>query len=378
MSTLNYDRILSQFNVPVVQERNYWLVRTDGGIHYDDFIINGYIAIGWDYISKDLFEKKTKTEIKSLIRNQEQVAPTQDDDEDEESQERGLNGRVTAIYNKLDRFINEFSVGDVVIIPSKNADRISIGVISSDIFEDPNYVSNYLAENPTTDIGLCSYKKRRKIKWIRGIDKKRIDVYLIKAFSSHHAISDVNEYADYINRELYSVYRTGDSIHSIIRAGHPKGLSFTELKSLIMLLESSMNEISIATGIPCDLSQLQVKLNIHSPGIIEFVCDIATCGVVIATTMLAWNHLRNGGKLKINLKIKDCVDFSVEAETLGTAGRENEALALKNDHKIKELTLSNAQAVRELNHRLDMSLPQIDLNTDALNIESEHPVEEPR
>ena len=378
MLAQNADYILSQFNMPEIQDRNYWLVRTDSGIHYDDFIVNGYIAIGWDYISKEIFAKKTKAEIKDLILEQERVSPTVDDDEDEDTQGRGLNGRVTAIYNKLNRFINEFSVGDVVIIPSKNTDRVSIGIISGDLIEDSDYVSNYLNQNPTTEIRLCPYRKRRSVNWIKGISKGQIDIYLAKAFSSHHAISDINEYADYINRELYSVYRTTDSIHSIIRAGHPNGLSFTELKSLIDLLESSMKETAQATGIQCDLSQLQVKLNIHSPGIIEFVTAIGGCGAVIAMTMFAWNNLKNGGKIKLNFQIGNYVNFSAEAETLGTAGRKNEAAAIENDRQIKELTITNAQAVREISHKLDMSIPKIDLKSEILNIEAEHPVKESR
>lgn len=63
------NQILSQCNgIEYVQERKYWLVRTDGGIHYDDFITNGYIAIGWDYISVDSFNKKTSLKLKLSLQ----------------------------------------------------------------------------------------------------------------------------------------------------------------------------------------------------------------------------------------------------------------------------------------------------------------------
>ena len=52
MSTdLNVSDILSLFNVPKIEERNYWLVRTDGGNYFEDFTRNNYIAIGWDYLT---------------------------------------------------------------------------------------------------------------------------------------------------------------------------------------------------------------------------------------------------------------------------------------------------------------------------------------
>ena len=44
------------FGIPIVEERNYWLVRTNSGRHYQDFTTNSYIAIGWDYISVNMIE----------------------------------------------------------------------------------------------------------------------------------------------------------------------------------------------------------------------------------------------------------------------------------------------------------------------------------
>lgn len=37
------ESILEQFNVPYVQPRKYWLVRTDSGSHYEDFTLTGLI-----------------------------------------------------------------------------------------------------------------------------------------------------------------------------------------------------------------------------------------------------------------------------------------------------------------------------------------------
>lgn len=366
--------LLEQCNFPEVQERKYWLVRTDSGVHYDDFVINNYIAIGWDYITKEMFERKTETDIKSIILSQERVSPTQKDDEDDLS-ERGIAGRVTSVYNKLNRFICEFSEGDVVVIPSKNTERVSIGVITGPVKEDSNYVSNYLDKNPETEISLCPYKKRRAVNWVKNITKNQIDVYLIKAFSSHHAISDISEYADYINRELYSIYRTNDSIHSIIRAGHPCGMNLNELKSLIDLLEGTMQETAQATGIPYDPNKIQVKLNIHSPGIIEIVTALGAIGVLVAISMLTWNHVKNGGKLKVGLKIGDKIDFSAEAESPGIEGRKIEAQKLEYDHQIKEFVFSQEQKLRELSYRLDMTIPEISLKNEVLSIEPENPVD---
>ena len=366
--------ILEQCDCPEVKQRNYWLVRTDSGAHYDDFATNDYIAIGWDYITREMFERMSENEIKAIIQTQERVSPTKEDDE-ELSPDRSLSGRVTAVYNKLHRFICEFREGDIVLIPSKNTSRVSIGIITGPVEENPNYVADYLCANPSTELSLCPYKKRRSVSWIKGISKDRIDVYLVKAFSSHHAISDINDYADYINRELYSFYRTDDSIHSIIRAGHPNGMSLNELKSLIDILEGTFQEASRATGIPYDANQFQIKLNIHSPGIIEIVCGLAGCGGLLAVSMLAWNHVKNGGKLKFNMKIGNALEISAEAETLGIEGRRNEVKKMELDYQVQELNLSKGQRLRELSHTLEMEIPEINIKEDVLNIEFEDSVE---
>ena len=38
----------------ITKERQIWFIRTNGGLYYDDFITNKYVALGWDAVSKDL------------------------------------------------------------------------------------------------------------------------------------------------------------------------------------------------------------------------------------------------------------------------------------------------------------------------------------
>lgn len=371
------NQLLTQLGVETVQERKYWLVRTDGGINYEDFTINNYIAIGWDYISVEAFKERSESDIKAIITRQEETAPTRDEDEEEGEQAKGLAGRVTSIYNKLNRFICEFSIGDIVIIPSRNTNRISIGVIDSEVEENPNYASEYIKENPETMIALCPYTKRRSVRWLRSITKESIDVYLVKAFSSHHAISDLSDYADYINRELYPIYTRNNNIHSIIRTGHKDGLTFGELKSLIDLFAETMDTVSVAVNTHYDINDVKVKLNINSPGVIEIIAALSGTGILVAMAMMAWNHVKSGGKLKINLKIKEAVEFSAETESLGIEGRRNEAKRIEADRQIREITLSNELKLRELNQRLEMDIPQIGTSTDTLTIEPENFVDNP-
>lgn len=345
---LNTDTLYKQLRIPKIDERNYWLVRSNGGEYYDDFFIHKYIAIAWDYISLAIMNNKNEGEIKAIIDLNEKSQPTKNELTEEE-----LNaGVVTTIYNKIYRFTKEFKTGDVVLVPSKNSEFISIGIIESEVYEDPSYIIDYLEENPLTEITLCPYSKRRKVNWLRQISKSKLDIYLSKAFSSHHAISSVNEYAEYIDRNIYSIYLKGQEMHSTLHAGHPNGLTLRELVELSSSLESSLMDLSENFGLEYRNDNYMVKINIHSPGLMEFIGIGAGAGVCISILMFAINNLRNGGKFKIGLKVDSVsgnVEFSLESETKGERGR---------DFEFKELELRHQEELLKLVEDLQIKSPE--------------------
>ena len=64
-----------------------------------------------------------------------------------------------------------------------------------------------------------------------------MDIYLLKGFSSQHALSNMDEYASFIDRTIYGIYSKGNDIHTTIHAGHPDGLTLKGLVNLSSLLE---------------------------------------------------------------------------------------------------------------------------------------------
>ena len=45
-------QILNILNIEQIpKERNYWLIRTESGKFYFDFLENNYVSIGWDEFS---------------------------------------------------------------------------------------------------------------------------------------------------------------------------------------------------------------------------------------------------------------------------------------------------------------------------------------
>lgn len=247
-------------------------------------------------------------------------------------------------------------MNDIVLVPSKDSDRISIGVIKSTVYEDSQYVQNYLSEDPNTELTLCPYFKRRKVQWIKHLTKQTADIYLMKAFNSQHALSKMNDYAPYIDRTIYPIYKKNDEVHSTLHAGHPNGMSLKELSDLALNLNSAIADISEQCELPIKEKEIQVKLNIHSPGLIELIGYGAAAGVFVSILMFSINHLINGGKLNLSFKKDDKgnIDFSVDAETKGLKGRaeERKKLELKEQAQmatlIKELDVKNPELISDV------------------------------
>lgn len=346
------NNLLSLLNIPVVPENiHYWIIRTNGGDYYDDFILHNYISISWDYISLNILYNKNDDEIKRLIEIYEKNSTLKEDSDDES--DGTTKGKITAILNKINRFVFEIDKGDIILIPSKNSDRITIAEVSGDVYETENYVETYLQANPTTEIVPCPYRKRRKIKILKTITKGQMDIYLAKGFNSQHALSNMDEYAPYINRTIYNIYSKGDELHTTLHAGHPNGLTLKELIEFSTQLEKAASSIAQQCEIPFDSSQVEVKLNIHSPGLIELIGSLSGAGIVISLLMFSVNNLINGGKLNISYK-RDAqtgkTDFSVTSETSGISG---------NAQKSKRIELKEKEELLELVNKLDVKTPEV-------------------
>lgn len=344
--------LAKEMNIPVVEDRHYWFVRTTGGTHYEDFTTNGYISIGWDYLSIEYFRKNPEEVVKKQIEKSERNQPTEAEDSRGESG-RALKQAVTMIYNKIDRFVNQFNLGDVVLVPSKNSEKLAIGIITSDVYEDSTYVQKFIVLNPDSEIVPCPYYKRRNVKWIKGIEKSQIDIFLAKALNAQHSISNIDDCASLINRSIYNFYATDTDIHAIIHAGHPDGLSLKELKDLVNALDAGLAMGADVAGENYDPNQIDVKITIHSPGLLEICGLIATSGLTISVMLFALSHYRHGGKAKGKFQCKFGemeLSFEYDHESKGE---------LEYQQGAKKLNAEILENLISLEKKLDITYPEI-------------------
>lgn len=345
--------ILELLKIPKIsKERHYWIIRTNGGEYYDDFILHQYISISWDYVSLNVLYNQSEDEIKRLIDVYEKNTTVSNNELDDEN-DGSSKGKVTSIFNKLNRFVFEIDKGDIVLIPSANSDRITLAEVTGDVFETQNYVETYLKENPDTEINPCPYYKRRKISTLKTITKKEMDIYLAKGFNSQHALSNMDEYAPFIDRTIYGIYSKGNELHTTIHAGHPSGLSLKELVSLSDTLEKTVSSLAKQCEIPFDSSEIEVKLNIHSPGLIELISYAAAGGIVLSIFAFSINNIINGGKFNLSLRrdasTKD-IEFTINSESPGIRG---------NNQTDKKIELDSKSELLKLVNDLDIKSPDI-------------------
>lgn len=123
-------------------EAKYWMVRTMGGDFYKEYVEDGFIAIGYNEITlQDLIQlpesdSLSREIIEAKLKNNNQELKN-----------------TSYPASQLLRFMREMNIGDFVIVPAKNSQYVSFGIITSDVYE---------AEDRFLHLeGLCPYAKHR-------------------------------------------------------------------------------------------------------------------------------------------------------------------------------------------------------------------------
>lgn len=265
MKDFDIKEIIKSLSV-INNKRNYWFIRTHGGDFYKTFIENSYVAIGYDSINLSLIKNAAndKSGKKYLAEVIKQQFP-------EES-------KPGYIGNQLIDFSYNIKKGDVVIIPSESSSRISIG----EVLETPVYeLKNNLGEND------CPYLKRKKIKWLKqNLTFNQIDPKLFSIKYSQRTITRIQEeFYPYIDRIISPIYIKNDNAHLAINVERKENFPaydvFTTWTELLDLTEEFGNEEQIEIN----KKDIDLKINVQSPGTIEFI-TYSVIGIVVLATLV--------------------------------------------------------------------------------------------
>lgn len=239
--------IMSQHDIiphEIKSDRKYWFIRTQGGSYFDEFFLDGFVAIGHEDVPCVAENDRTESLLDSIKEQHPQA---------------------TRILNQVHRFCTEIKKGDVVIIPSASSASFAFGYIEDD--------SIFNVKVPEEDIseGKCEFTRRRKTNWVRGIPKSRVDSKLYTFFRNQQTLSCVDEYSEFIERALNSFYIKDGIAHltlSVETAESPNAIDIPlYMQGLLSRAYDIVDELSLAE----DIKNVRSRINVQSAGLIELL-----------------------------------------------------------------------------------------------------------
>lgn len=290
--------------------RNYWLVRTDSGQFYDVFKEGNYIGIGWNKITIENLSRLNITAIKEKIAKEYNY--------DLESSYG--KSKCTQIYNKLNRF-RELKKGDVVIIPSRASFRLAFGIIEDDV-----------VYSDIDNRDQCPYYKRRKINWITEKTITDLDpiFYLVK--QSRHAISSIQKYHNAIDNILNNLYIKEGYGHYVLDITTTDEINVNSLLGLVDGVQALLDKLNKHFELGEDITSSSIKLNLQSPGKIEFKLKhgkaLVYLAVVLSLSACSSSQGSNTDQVE-NEKVKTFME--IEKDVIDHTNKTMEELKVKID-----------------------------------------------
>ncbi len=176
----------------------------------------------------------------------------------------------------LERFILEMKPGDVVIMPNPGGERYAFGEVTD---EAPFEVGgDYWDEDGV-------YRKRRHVKWIMRRNWADLDPKLYYALRAPQALTKLTPYADYLDRAMYAIYSKGGETHVRLDIQEVGGIDGDDFFEMGHSLLSLCREFRKEANIPEEGSKIEVRSNVQSPGVIEFITAVPYVAAFLASTL---------------------------------------------------------------------------------------------
>jgi hypothetical protein len=307
-------------------DKHYWFIRSMGGAYFNEFVDDGFIAIGYNEILlKDLRDLPLREQ---EAREYTKLRLKENGVELSSSQIAKAAGQIVKFY----RYVN---VGDLVIVPSFQSRFFAVGVVQTEMYEDS-------AEH---GMGKCPFAKRRKVKWLKIVEKWQLDPKVLLVLGNQQTMSSIDEYSGYIDRKINSIYTKGDKSYLILRVNQDAGLSWDDFYFIADLGEL-FKYVSMKGGVDADLTKIEMKINVQSPGDILLIADGGNAYLLLIALM-ALLCLIPGGKVKIwtlefeSKGLGDLVSKIVDAVNSFLDGRQERALRMK--ERVQKMQIEQAE-----------------------------------
>ena len=212
---------LANKEIPKVREDiRFWMVRTQGGAFYNEFLKDNYVGFGWNYID-------SITDLKSDVLS------------DEIKQIYGIKQGKRAI-NKCEMFISGIQTDDIILIPNKGLEELIIA-LAIEYYEDHSFtVDDEKAmlwklknEHSLLKQVKCPYIKRWKIKIIKTVKGNQLNYHLYKTLRNYSGIDDVDEHAIYILGLIFCSFFYKNNLHIILNIKQKSDIGLSDLSGVL-------------------------------------------------------------------------------------------------------------------------------------------------
>lgn len=279
---------LNNYVHTVSHTSSYWMVRTMGGDYFDEFVSNNFIAIGYNEVRLQDISAVTPEDHVAFRQLRDSVHDLFPDA-----------ARPGHIASQLVRFCKGIAVGDIIVLPGYSSYRVAICRVSGEPYE---------VAVPT---GQCLFLKRLPVEVLRITDRTKLSPKAQLMFNSRHPISDLTEYARYIDTGVRDFYNKGEETHLLLKVNTENDVTFDQYSCLFQFLKWA-EEYCLENGMQASFRDVVIKTQLESPGFIHFISR--NKNVLFALGMLVL--LINGGGLKsewFDLStpglIKSCSEF---------------------------------------------------------------------
>jgi len=287
------EEIISRYN-QIPEKKKYWLIRTLAGTYYESFKRNGYVAIGHNEVENSDITKiidESQNSPKFIMKALKSLC----------SDVYGKDSRPGLTASQIFKFVFEVKVGDVVIIPSENSDKISIGtVVDSRLLK----VTDEIIEGTG-----CPFFKRKRIKWEQTISRDRLDPFLYRLFQSHQAINDISPYWEIIERTMGNFFIKENEGNLVLDIATDAPINAKDLFQLGYFLLNYSQDFFEKYNLPFNVNDVDVKINLNSKGKIQF--KALNAGTIWVMALLTIAVVGGGLKFK-----NDSFEFDLSTKGL--------------------------------------------------------------
>lgn len=332
----------------IPDDTRYWFVRANSQAqYYNDFLINNYIAVDSNGIGLDeLLSISTAIRSAPSALNEkyksifQQHALQEFDNnpinkkKDKSTLKKDRKTEITRSTNRANRvyhFVEDFNIGDFIVIPYKSSAKFLIGIVISDSFTSEIDHTEILDDNGEMTYDVSSFHLKRRVLWIKELNRSSFPDKLSWIRNAHQSIFEFTDDANELNPYINPFYKYRNYYYVRIGVNTTEKISSSSWLHYQLVIKNIVGQ---------HLDDVYQKQKVQSPGdIIQYVTPENLALLIVIISCLFGEVTITKGPVKI--KLQGVFRYFSKGERLK---RKLEAENVLADFETKKATIQNTDA----------------------------------